>query len=71
MKKSPFLRMIADSDCPRCGGPVGSHSDICLDCHKDCSGAQHIDFMMGLLPWSWLIVLGIIVYKVCTNVSQN
>lgn len=27
--------MIADSDCKFCGGPVGSHSDLCLDCGKD------------------------------------
>lgn len=27
--------MIADSDCHYCGGPVGSHSDLCLDCGKD------------------------------------
>lgn len=38
MQRNVFSRMLADSDCPKCGGPVGSHSDICLDCGHDTAG---------------------------------
>ena len=47
-RNHPLQRMIADSDCHYCGGPVGSHSDMCLDCGKDQPMPWDAKFLVAL-----------------------
>ena len=35
VKRNIMTRLVSDSDCRYCGGMVGSHSDLCLDCGAD------------------------------------
>jgi hypothetical protein len=47
-RNHPLVRMIADSDCHYCGGPVGSHSDMCLDCGREAPMPLDSWFLIGL-----------------------
>ena len=49
--------MIADSDCHHCGGLVGSHSDMCLDCGKDQPMPWDAKFLVALFIGGMILAL--------------